>query len=208
MLRTGRAEVSPSRPAPVTRSRDDTDVGGGWVAWGLLVAAGVEGTGAGSCHPELFRIARSTNANVVVYEARRLPDGRLDPAAPLEAAWLLLAQDGRREALSGIERALAYGFDVRPGSRPGEWSVTLRAASDRPIRLAEHDGCPAAFAAIDGREALLRLVYVEATGGLLPQVRSVTLVGEDPEHGAEVREPFPVVLHSMALGDDRPGADE
>jgi hypothetical protein len=161
------------------------------VAWPLLLALGVDGTGVSPCRSELFRVARSTNANVVVYETRRRPDGVLESAEPLAATWLMLAEDGRRESLTGLERALAYGIDARAGDRPGEWVVTLRAATDRLLRLRVQGGCPVALTEIGGREAVLRLVYVEAVAGLLPQVGSVILIGDDVQAGVEVREVLP-----------------
>jgi hypothetical protein len=165
-------------------------VGGSAAAVLLAVGLGADGTGAAACRLELFRIARSTNANVVVYEARPGPAGGLDPAEPLEATWLMLAEDGRREPLNAVERALAYGLDAR-ADPAGGWTMFLRAAPDRPVRLRERAGCPAALASIEGREAVLRLVHVDATGGLLPQVRSIELVGVDAETGREVREVLP-----------------
>src|SRR5258705_13664792 len=59
----------------------------------------------------LFTIARSKNANVVRYQARTRGGG-LDRSHPIDAYWLMLAEDGRREELSWAERKLAYGFSV------------------------------------------------------------------------------------------------
>ena len=47
----------------------------------------------------LFIIERSTNANVVHYDARLTADGNLDPEEPVIADWILLAEDGRRKKL-------------------------------------------------------------------------------------------------------------
>jgi len=61
----------------------------------------------------LFRVARSTNANVVLYEARLRNGGTLDEDEPVHPVWVMLAEDGRREELNFLERAMAYGVDVR-----------------------------------------------------------------------------------------------
>ena len=42
--------------------------------------------------------------------------------------------------------------------------------------------------AADGRDGTLRLVFVEASGGLFPEVTQVVLVGVERTAGAEVRE--------------------
>lgn len=144
--------------------------------------------GAG-CPAELFRIARSKNANVVVYEAKAGPAAGVSPGDRVTATWLLLAGDGRREGLSFFERAFAYGFDARAAaSGPGVW-FTLHALKDRVIRLADQGGCPVAFSEVGGRDAQLKRIYVKASDGqLVPSVEYVELFGVDPASGRELYE--------------------
>ncbi len=144
---------------------------------------------APTCPVELFRIARSTNANVVVYEANLSAPGRLDPGDPVHASWLLAGNRGRREALSFLERSLAYGFDLRPASPlPGFW-LTLKAEQDWHIRVTEIRGCPAAVADIAGRPAVLRRIDVKTAGpDLFPKVEWVELSGRALDGGDELRE--------------------
>src|SRR5216117_743105 len=61
----------------------------------------------------LFSIERSTNANVVHYEARVTEDGKLDPADPVAVYWIMVAEDGRRQELNYLEKSRAYGFTVK-----------------------------------------------------------------------------------------------
>jgi hypothetical protein len=143
-----------------------------------------------SCAPELFRIGRSTNANEVVYLARRGPDGALDPEDPMAAEWHMLAEDGHREGLNFIEKLLAYGFSVDPAPSGGGFVVTLKAKKDRPVRLTMRDGCPSASVTIAGRTALLRRIFVQAEEGegLIPSVAWADLEGVDPASGARITE--------------------
>lgn len=158
----------------------------------LAVLAAGPAARASDCDPELFRLARSTNANVVVYLAHLSEDGSLDPREPIRAEWILLAERGQREPLTPLEEALAYGVEAHPADPLEGYWVALRARPDRPIRVLLHDGCPRATARIAGREARLRLVFVETvTGFLLPRVRSVELEGLDLETGRPVREIIP-----------------
>jgi hypothetical protein len=157
-----------------------------WLA-GLIAAW----TGAGElppCGAELFRVTRNTNANVVIYEAHLASPGVLDERDPVHPVWLMLAEDGRREELNLFEATMAYGVDVRRGSDAESVAVAIRARPDLDIRILLEKGCPVARTRIAGREATLLLVSVEASGGLLPQVAHVDMIGHDRVSGAEVRE--------------------
>jgi hypothetical protein len=148
-------------------------------------------TGAGVAHPcatELFRVTRNTNANVVVYEARLSAQGRLDAGDPVHPVWLMLAEDGRREELNLVESAMAYGVDVLPEEPGGSPMIAIRARPELAIRVEMVSGCPVARTRICGRDASLRRVTVEATGGLFPEVVHLDVVGLDRETGLEVRE--------------------
>ena len=142
-----------------------------------------------TCGP-LFVIARSLNANVVLYEAHFRADGTLDAEKPLTATWRLDAQDGRREGLNFVERIRAYGIDVATIGQTDAWRVKVRALPARPLVLHAGTGCPFVTAEVDGRTAILRRVYVTATGGLLPKVASVELTGVDRETALPVTERF------------------
>src|SRR5712691_865167 len=67
----------------------------------------------GSRYLPLFVIERSVNANVVHYDAKLGPDGKLDPREPVVAYWIMGAEDGRRQDLNAIERLRAYGFSTQ-----------------------------------------------------------------------------------------------
>lgn len=142
-----------------------------------------------TCGP-LFVIARSLNANVVLYEAHFRSDGTLDPVKPLTATWRLDAKDGRREGLNFVERIRAYGFDLSPLGDQDAWQVKVRALPTRLLVLRAGAGCPFVTADVGGRDAILRRVYVTATGGLLPKVASVELTGVDRETALPVSERF------------------
>jgi hypothetical protein len=160
------------------------------VALTLLAASAAR---ASDCDPELFRVGRSTNANVVVYLANLAQDGGLDARRPVSAEWILLAGDGSREPLNPMEESLAYGFEVRPADPLDGFWVTLRARPDRPIRVHLRDGCPVASASIADLASRLRLVFVETEPGFLfPRVRAIRLEGVDEQTGEPVRERIPV----------------
>ncbi len=153
----------------------------------LLVAALATPAGPPRCSDELFRIERSKNANVIVYELRRRPDGTVDRAEPVRASWIMLAAGGGREDLNLLERTLAYGFDVKEAT-PG-WILTLKAERKRPLHVREAAGCLQAMAAIGGRLGALKRVYVKADDRqLIPPVEYVDVFGVDPDSGAALHE--------------------
>ncbi|HZY03497.1 MAG TPA: DUF4833 domain-containing protein [Anaeromyxobacteraceae bacterium] len=155
----------------------------------LAAAPGPATPGASACRDELFRIARNKNANEIVYRARQARPGALDREEPMEAYWLMLAEDGHREGMSFIERIMAYGFSAEPAQEGDGFTVSLKAKKDRPLHLAIREGCPVALARIGGSEGVLRRIYVHATGeSLIPTVDYVELFGVDPATGRELYE--------------------
>jgi Domain of unknown function (DUF4833) len=127
-------------------------------------------------HSQLFRIARSKNANVVVYRAKLRGVG-LDPARPVSAHWLMLAEDGRREELTWAERQLAYGFEVTDVAAD-RCRVSLLACKDRQLVVERGVEGFRALCRIAGQRAVLQRIFVQTReGGLLPSVQHVDLFG-------------------------------
>jgi len=126
----------------------------------------------------LFTIARSTNANIVRYDIHRRPDGQLDHDHPVEAYWLMLTENGRREDLSWIEREMAYGFSATKVTSTG-FSLRLVAFKKREIQVQILGASYRARVAISGKPAVLNRIFVrtEENGGLVPRVRYVELQG-------------------------------
>src|SRR5262249_37928011 len=84
-----------------------------------LASIGVGAAGAQTCPAHLFIVARSTNANVVAYDANRGPDGAFVKAEPVVAYWLLDGDESRREELTRFQRNRAYGVEGQPAATPG-----------------------------------------------------------------------------------------
>jgi hypothetical protein len=148
----------------------------------MLLVLAVLAADPPGCSSELFRIERSKNANVVLYEAQTTSAGELSADEPFTASWLLLADRGQREALSFFERRMAYGFEVKPVKDGLE--VSLKALAQRRISVRRQGACHAALATIGGSEAVLRRIYVKTDEGpLVPDVLSVELFGVDAATG-------------------------
>jgi Domain of unknown function (DUF4833) len=134
----------------------------------------------------LFDISRNKNANIVRYAARCRGQA-LDATRPIDAKWLMLAEDGRREELSWGERRLAYGFAVSNLSSSG-CRLRLLACEARPILVERYGQTFRALASIAGRRAVLEGIFVQAKEGtLLPSVEYIDLHGRDSQ-GAPLHE--------------------
>jgi hypothetical protein len=128
----------------------------------------------------LFIIERSKNANVVHYDARLTTDGKLDPKEPVIAYWAMLAEDGRRQELSWIEKKKGYGFDIKPDPSVNGYKMTLMAAPQKQITVKKAGGAIRAEVIIGGRPAVLKKIYINASGGLTgPTVHYLEIYGKD-----------------------------
>ena len=137
----------------------------------------------------LFIIERNKNANVVHYDARLTADGKLDPKEPVIAYWVMLAEDGRREKLTWIEKKKAYGFTIKPDPSVNGYKMTLVAAPGRQITVKKEKDAVRAEAVIDGRPAVLEKMYINASDGLTgPKVHYIEVYGKDLQTGEQRRE--------------------
>ena len=88
----------------------------------------------------LFTIERSTNSNVIHYDAKLGKDGRLDVKEPVVAYWVMRAEDGRRQGLNALERKMAYGFAIENGASDHKYRMMLVSQKDREIQIFEENG--------------------------------------------------------------------
>jgi len=126
---------------------------------------------------ELFTLGRSKNKNVVRYAVRTTRDGHLDRAEPVEAYWLMLAEDGRREPLTWTEQKLAYGFSV---TRLASDTLTLHlsACPSRELHVRATEAGFRAELSIARQAAFLRRIFVRTEEGLLmPRVLYIEITG-------------------------------
>lgn len=140
----------------------------------------------------LFKIERNKNANIVQYDARLDADGKINTKNPMDAYWLLYAEDGQREELSTFQKK-AYGYSIKD-NKDGTFDLKLTAVKDRPLKVLMADGEPKAEIIINGKKSYLSKVYVSAEDGFMgiPKVQYYTLTGNDAETGAEVSEKIDV----------------
>ena len=131
----------------------------------------------GASSRELFTLGRSTNANVLKYAVRTGKSGQLERANPVEAHWLMLAEDGRREELTWAERQLAYGFSVS-ALTSDSFKLRLTACATRELHVRAVNGAFSAELEIARQPALLQRIFVRMEDhSLMPSVRHVEVFG-------------------------------
>lgn len=143
----------------------------------------------------LFYVQRNPNTNTIVYDANTIDNGRdFDKKQPILIYWLRYEEKGETAPLSYIQRSLAYGVDVRPGNRPGEFEFNVVSYPKRKLRLLlDANRQPHAEIEINGKAAWLTRVFVKIEGkkvGIIPDVKYVELFGIDPKSGKAVYERF------------------
>lgn len=137
----------------------------------------------------LFIIERSTNANVVHYDARLAADGKLDPSEPVIAYWVMKAEDGRRQKLNWIENNKAYGFTIRQEPSVTGLTMTVVSAPEHEITVKTEKDAIRAEAVIAGRPAIMEKMFIDVSEGFFgPSVKYIELIGVDPKTGEKVRE--------------------
>lgn len=135
----------------------------------------------------LFTITRSTNKNVVNYDARVNSDHKILLTDPLDVYWTMHAEQGQREELTWFEKNQAYGFRVI-ATDLDSITFTIRAFEKKPIRVFSYGGVTEADMEIALKPALLQGVFVKATNGLIPGVEYIELKGIDRQTGKHLIE--------------------
>ena len=137
----------------------------------------------------MFIVERSKNANVVYYDAQFTADGNLDPSEPVTAYWVMLAEDGRREKLNWLERKKAYGFTIKPSVSAKSYTMTLLAYPGHQITVKKENDAVRAETVINGRPAVLKKMFINASEGLFgPTVLYIEVYGIDLQTGEMLRE--------------------
>ena len=158
----------------------------GWFAVLVLLAAPAAAQIKTS---PLFIIERDKNANVVHYDARLTADGKLDPKEPVIAYWALLAEDGRREKLSYIQKKMAYGFTIKPDPSVNGYKMALVAAPEKQIIVKKEKDAVHAEVIMNGRPVVLEKLHIHASDGLTgPKVHYIDVYGKDLQTGEQRRE--------------------
>lgn len=164
----------------------------GFILFGLLMlfpsyqsfSGGLPGEGN-----RLFIIERSKNANVVCYDVNFDKRNRIDKDRPLRVYWINHTdRPGEISDLNYIQNKFAYGYASR--SLPnGVFEVTLVAFPSRKLFIeANAKGNYFGRIMINGRQAILQKIYVQAKPDNSLKVAWVELYGQEVGSGQALTE--------------------
>jgi hypothetical protein len=129
----------------------------------------------------LFYLQRSTNSNTVIYAARFLEDGRLDPDEPIVAYWRRYNTTGEKLPLKMIEDSFAFGVRAQATADPDVFRIYIVSYPERTAILRRTGPGEARLSLrAAGHEYEPIYAYVDVDeSGLMPSVRSVRVIGRD-----------------------------
>jgi len=136
----------------------------------------------------LFEIERSQNANVLCYDANLADPSHFSATDPIKAYWIMKARDGHKEEMTSFERNHVYGFKVQESDNQSSLVLMIHALESRPIHVSIRDGGLLTEMEMSGHLAVLEMVFVKTSHGLIPGVEWVRLSGHDPETSAPLEE--------------------
>jgi hypothetical protein len=140
----------------------------------------------------LFYIQRSTNANVVVYDAN-LIGGKLNAKDPVHTYWYRFGEKGQKEELTAIQRTLAYGlYTTAVPGLANTYEGHFLAYRKRKFAVKQDaSGNPIALFPINGKMQVLKRVFVSVDDSkFMTTVNYIELFGKDPMSGKDVYEKF------------------
>ena len=136
-------------------------------------------------HP-LFKIERSKNANIIQYDARSGPDGKLLKKDPVVGYWIRLNEQGQRMELTWVQKTFAFGFSTRLAKDRQSAEMDMVADLGAPVSVIREGDDYRATIPIEGRTSYLDRIYIKASGkGMKVDVEYVETFGRDMETGED-----------------------
>lgn len=156
------------------------------IHWASIFALAVVGFGpqaksAFDPGDALFVVERSKNSNVVHYYAEFGNESEVPHA--VHPQWVLHEENEKLDELNWFERRWAYGVIFKAKD-----TFTVVSFPEREIKLVKLEGKWRAIIQILGRPSKLSRVFIEASGGFIPDVQHIDLMGLSLDSNEDVTE--------------------
>ncbi len=138
----------------------------------------------------LFKIDRSRDSDIVVYDVRLDSQGKLDTSSPISIYWKKFTRDSIFEPLTGIQKKFGYGIKFQ---NIDEHSADFKFVSslDRifELRKTGYDHYRV-YTYSEGNRVEVKSLFIhfEDDSFWLPEISSIELVGLDTDKGSMVSE--------------------
>lgn len=140
---------------------------------------------------DLFFLQRTKNTNTIMYELNLNEDGTLNSDEPVHVYWRHYELGPNVKNEMGYFPKTAYGvISEKLKNKAEQYSIKLKAFKKRAVILTkDKKGKFVAKMKINGKDALLKRIYVDSKEGLIsPTINHVDLFGIDPQTGKAVTE--------------------
>lgn len=129
-------------------------------------------------HPDrLFHISKSSNRNIICYDASFDQAGTLDKSKPVHVYWHNNEdRPGAEDELNLIQWKMAYGYKVNKHEGSSA-VVSLKAYNKRSVTVCKEGGKWVALVSINGQEAQLKEIHVHTKPGNTTSVEYIILKG-------------------------------
>lgn len=151
----------------------------GFIARTFLLFLCLEPASSLAAPEPVFTLERSTNRNLVVYEAD------FSSHEPIHPYWRMLEEDGHHEELTTFERTHLYGVMILERTAD-EIKFGIRALPDHPILVKLRNGTPVVSMPDIGIEFAVKRFYVRLKGLLGLSVSSIEVLGDGDGEFAEL----------------------
>lgn len=162
----------------------------GLVIFAILCSFTIFSENANDDDKRIFFIARSKNANIVCYDLNVDKKGLVVEDKPINVYWINKTDHpGERSGLSYIQNKMAYGYDSRYMGK-GSYEISLVAFPGRKLFLEKGTKGEGYYGRmlINGRQAVLSRIFVQAKPESFLKVAWIELTGTDMENGKTLTE--------------------
>ena len=138
----------------------------------------------------LFSIDRSRDPDVIMYDINLDSQGKLDTTMPITIYWNRKSDNGRTDALTGIQKKFGYGLQfLRISDYSADFKFVSYFKRSFELRKSGNDEYRV-YTYSDGKNVEVRNMYIhfENDSFWFPAITKIELIGIEPNKGSLVKE--------------------
>lgn len=138
----------------------------------------------------LFKIDRSRDPDIVLYDVKLDPQGNLDTSSPITVYWKKFTKDGSLESLTGIQKKFGYGIKFENISKHSA-AFTFVSSLDRVFELNQSGNhLFRVYTEAGGKKIEVQKLYIhfEDDSFWFPKISRIDITGIDALEGSVISE--------------------